>query len=182
MRLLALMGLLVAAALLATTAAQARSYVIQGDYKIGAYAVKKDGTLFGAIRAFGEPSGRRPFRSGGRVYREICDVRWRPLGLRIIFYNLGGEDPCEPQFGYFNEAMLTGERWRTANGLRIGHPARYILRYHPKAQPSPVTRSWWWLLTRRTVIGEGGPYRALMAKVVNGRIAAFSVRYPAGGD
>jgi hypothetical protein len=178
----ALVGAVAVGALLATPAADARSYVIQGDYKIGGYAVKKDGTLYGAIRAFGQPSSVLPFRSGGRVYREVCVARWRPLGLRISFYNLGGQDPCRPQFGYFNEATLTGKHWRTANGLRIGHPWRYIFRYHPKARPSPVTRGWWWLLTRHTVIGEGGPYGALTAKVVDGTVVAFAVSFPAGGD
>jgi hypothetical protein len=32
------------------------SLVIQGDNKIGYFAVKRDGTLFGAMQAFGEPT------------------------------------------------------------------------------------------------------------------------------
>jgi hypothetical protein len=35
------------------------SYVIQGDHRIGGYAVKADGTLAGAIDEFGPPSSRR---------------------------------------------------------------------------------------------------------------------------
>jgi hypothetical protein len=155
---------------------------IQGDAKIGGYSVKADGTLNGAIASFGRGSSTRPLMYRGRLVREACVARWRTIGLRITFYDLGGRDPCEPQFGYFREAVMTGLRWRTASGLRVGHPSRYILRYHPEAKRSPSASQWWWLVTRHSRIGIGGNYGALEAKVVNGFVSAFRVNYAAGGD
>lgn len=91
--------------------------VVRGDVQIGHYLVKRDGTLDGAIRAFGQPSNLR----GGGV---ICIARWRESGLQISFYNLGGQNPCERQFGFFGQAIITGRQWATAKGLRLGDPAR----------------------------------------------------------
>jgi hypothetical protein len=64
--------LVLAVAIVCVSAAGAvSSYVVQGDYKIGGYAVKADGTLAGAIDEFGAPSSRRRKFSQG----EGCDVR-----------------------------------------------------------------------------------------------------------
>ena len=167
-------------ALAPASAAQPSSFVIQGDYKIAGYAVKKDGTLFGAIDEFGQPTSLR--RGTGRRLRgwNACVARWRDLGLRIVFYNLGGQDSCKPQHGAFRDAIIAGKQWRTSKGLRIGHPQRYILRYYRHARPSP-TRTWW-SLVRRTVVYFDRPYGALSAKVMNGRVVAFQVYYQAGGE
>src|SRR5688572_13546610 len=103
--------------LASSSAGQPSSFVIQGDYKIGGYPVKKDGTLFGAIEEFGEPTSLR--RGGARGWN-ACVGRWREFGLRIVFYNLGGQDACKPQYGYFRDAIITGNQWRTSKGLRVG--------------------------------------------------------------
>jgi hypothetical protein len=163
------------ASLALPAAAAGRSFVIQGDHTIGGYAVKRDGSLQGAIREFGRPTSLQ-----GR--EEFCTARWPALGLRIVFYNLGGQNPCLPRYGRFSDALLTGKRWRTSSGLRIGDTRSDLLRLHPRARPSPLTRAWWWLVTRISPFGEGGPYGALSAKLNRGRVSAFSVVYPAGGD
>jgi hypothetical protein len=59
------------------------SIVVRGDVQIGRFLVQRNGTLDGAIRAFGKPTGLRRGRYGD------CIARWRPIGLRIGFYNLG---------------------------------------------------------------------------------------------
>jgi hypothetical protein len=60
MRSLALGTIAVAALLLgASAAAAAPSFVIRGDTRIGTFAVQSDGSLAGAIRAFGTPRLRR---------------------------------------------------------------------------------------------------------------------------
>jgi hypothetical protein len=155
------------------------SFVIQWDYKIGGYTVKEDGTLFGAIKEFGEPTS---LRRGGRRLRgwNACVARWRQLGLRIVFYNLGGQDPCKPQYGYFRDALITGKQWRTSKGLRVGQPWRYIFRYY--ARPMTRNGTWWSLVRRRWPYGSGGTYGALSAKVMNGWVIAFQVYYQAGGE
>jgi len=155
-----------------------RSWVIQGDTAIGGYLVKKDGTLFGAIEKFGPPSSKRRDRASGW---NGCVVTWKPLGIRIFFYNLGGHDSCQPQYGYFRDALITGKKWCTASGLRIGDPRRWIYRYHPRATRLG-TGAWWSLLERVPPWGDGSGYAALAAKVHNGSVSAFSVWYQAGGE
>lgn len=172
-RCLLLAGLTLALAVPAASAAPS-SYVIQGDYRIDGYAVKANGKLAGAVAAFGQPGSLR------RGPRENCAARWPSLGLRIGFYNLGGANPCRPETGFFGSALVTGRRWRTANGLRIGDRAITILIRHPKARPSPQERNWWWLVPRFTQATGG--YGGLEAKVVKGRVAAFRVNYQAGGE
>jgi hypothetical protein len=155
-----------------------RSWVIQGDTVIGGYLVKKDGTLFGAIRQFGPPTSKRRDPDSGW---NGCVVTWKSLGLRIFFYNLGGQDSCQPQYGYFRDALITGKKWRTASGLRIGDPQRWIFRYHPKATPTG-TGAWWSLLQRVPPWGDGTGYAALAAKVNRGYVSAFGVWFQAGGE
>jgi hypothetical protein len=99
-----------------------------------------------------------------------------------LFSNEYGYNPCEPDSGSFRAATVTGRLWRTLSGLRIGHPKRLILRYHPRARRAPDGSNWWWLLTRRSSFGEGDLYPALRAKVQNGRVTAFAVYYDSEGE
>jgi hypothetical protein len=66
-----------------TAAREPTSIGVRGDVQIGRFLVQRDGTLDGAIRAFGKPTSLRRGR-----YQD-CIARWRPIGLRIGFYNLG---------------------------------------------------------------------------------------------
>ncbi len=154
------------------------SFVIRSDVSIGSFAVRGDGSLGGAIAAFGRPASlrRNPRQS------EACTARWSALGVLAGFYNLGGADPCSPEGGRFSNARLTGARWRTAAGLHIGDAASAIRRHHPRAEPSPREPGLWWLVTRTSPFGSGGQYGGLSAEVVRGRVSAFVVVYPAGGD
>lgn len=170
MRPLALLvGLL---ALSVDAAAAPGSSVVRGDVQIGRYLVQRDGTLGGAIRAFGRPSSL--------VRSDItCLARWPARGVRISFYNLGGQNPCNGRYGYFGEAIITGRSWRTGKGLRIGDPARRVTQLYGPPRRSGV---WVWLVTRRSPVGGNVPYSGLSAKIQNGRVAAFRVKYQAGGD
>jgi hypothetical protein len=86
----------------AASAQEPTSIIVRGDVQIGRFLVQRDGTLDGAIRAFGKPTSRRRGR-----YQD-CTARWRPIGLRIGFYNLGGRNPCLRQYGYFSNATMVG--------------------------------------------------------------------------
>lgn len=166
-------------AFMSAGAAQAApSFVIQNDTRIGSFAVKTDGSLAGAIRAFGRPRVRR----GG----EACTATWTQHGLTMSFYNLGGGNPCTPRFGRFSKAVVHGTRWRTDTGLRIGMASTSIRRYYPRATFKRGLRfywpSGWWLVTRRELFGGGGTYPGLLAETRGGKVISFRVRYPAGGD
>jgi hypothetical protein len=69
--------------------------------------------------------------------------------------------------------------WVTARGLRLSDPSRklYVL-YSPRR----FTGSWAWLLTRYSRIGLGAYYPGLAAKIDDGWVTAFRIRYRAGGD
>jgi hypothetical protein len=162
----------------ATAIGQPASFVVQGDHKIGGFAVQRDRTLRGAIEEFGQPTRMRRDRTGWNG----CIANWRQWGLQIFFYNLGGRDSCQPRYGYFRDATLVRQPWRTSRGLRIGHPARLIRRYHPRARRDPRASNWWWLVTRTFPFGDGGEYAALAAKVQQGRVVAFTVYHQSGGE
>ena len=156
----------------------APSFVVQGDTKLGGFAVKADGSLAGAIRAFGRPRLRHT--------GEACVATWALYGLTMSFYNLGGANPCRPRFGRFSRAIMHGTRWRTDKGLRIGVSNRLIRRYYPRAAFRRGLRfywpSGWWLVTRRELFGGSGTYPGLLAETARDIVISFQVRYPAGGD
>jgi hypothetical protein len=172
-RLAALVAATSAIVAVAAGAARAPTVVVRGDVQIGRFLVQRDGSLGGAVRAFGRPSILR------RTRNATCTARWRAIGLRIVFYNLGGFDPCSRRHGRFSVATMVGRRWTTGKRLRIGEPARRLRALYGKRRRSG---SWIWLLTRRSPVGAGETYPGLAAKVHRGRVTAFRVRYPAGGD
>jgi hypothetical protein len=149
------------------------SIVVRGDVQIGRYLIQRDGTLDGAIRAFGRPTSL----SRGRY--QDCIAVWRSIGLRIGFYNLGGRNPCMRQYGYFSNATMLGRHWVTARGLRVGDPSRKL---YVTYSPRRFTGSWAWLLTRWSPYGDGAYYPGLAAKIQRGWVTALRIRYPAGGD
>jgi hypothetical protein len=166
------------AAFFGIAAAAQSSFVIQGDYKIGGYAVKADGSLGGAVDEFGAPTTRRRARGIG------CDLTWRSLGLRIEFYNLGGRDACSREGGRFGGATITSRQWRTSKGLRVGDSVARIRRLYPRAtfHQGGFYPGSWWLVTRYTRIGTNRYYPGLRAVVRSGRVSALVIEYAAGGD
>jgi len=154
------------------------SFVIQGDTRMGTFAVKADGSLAGAIRAFGAPRLRRT--------GEGCFATWPQYGLAMNFYNLGGKDPCKPKFGRFSKAVAHGSRWRTNKGLQIGLPSTAIRPHYPRATFHKGLRfywpSSWWLITRSQIAGGPGFYPGLLAETARGKVISLQVRFPAGGD
>jgi hypothetical protein len=168
----------VLAGLVLAPAASAAGFTIGGDWRMGSFAVKEDGTLRGAIDAFGSPSSKERDH-------EVCTVRWTRHGLRIVFYNLGGNNPCRPRFGFFGNARAKSAEWDTNRGLQIGDRQRRLKRLYPSAtfhRARPFWPAGWWLVTRRSQFGTRGSYPGLLAVIDERRVAAFQVRYPAGGD
>jgi hypothetical protein len=162
----------------AGVARAAPSFVIQGDTRIGTFAVKADGSLAGAIRAFGTPRLKRT--------AEACFATWPQYGLAMNFYNLGGQNPCRPKFGRFSKAIAHGICWRTNKGLQVGMPSTAIRRYYLRATFHKGLRfywpSGWWLVTRPQIAGGPGFYPGLLAETARGKVVSLQVRFPAGGD
>jgi hypothetical protein len=149
--------------------------VIYNDELIGTFAVKRDGSLAGAERAFGKPTS-------ATLTGNQCIVRWRRLGLRINLTKLGGGSACAARNGRFSWALITGKDWHTSKGLRMGAAASAIRRLHPGSFRAPTGGGWWWLVTRGARFGGPGAYGALQAKVTSGRVTAFRVVFQSGGD
>jgi hypothetical protein len=168
-----------AAALVLTSSAASAVFTIRGDWKMGSFAVKRDGTLRGAVGAFGLPTER--IRNG-----EVCTVRWTRHGLRIGFYNLGGNNPCRGKFGFFSNARAKGPHWVTNRGLAIDEGKARLQNLYPNAKfHSSEQGFWpsgWWLVRRESQFGTGGSYPGLLAHMHAGHVQAFHVRYAAGGD
>ena len=165
------------AAVLASTAAASTPapIVVQGNTKIGTYRVQANGRLAGALRAFGQPTSRVRHPQHG-----MCVVRWARLGLRIAFYNLADKNPCLGATGFFGSAVMTGPRWRTSAGLRIGAALSAVRTRHPAARDASEERGagWWWLVERVAPIGTNG----LEAKIFKGRVTQFRETHQAGGE
>jgi hypothetical protein len=102
--------------------------MVRGDVQIGRFLVKRDGTLDGAIRAFGKPTSLRLGR-----YQD-CTAQWQPIGLRIGFYKPRRQKPLLTASRYFSSATMVGRHWVTTRGLRLGDPARRLyVTYAPRA-------------------------------------------------
>jgi hypothetical protein len=159
--------------------ASAHEFTIRGDWKIGSFLVKRDGTLGGAIDAFGMPGSRA--RSG-----VSCTVRWPRHGLKIVFYNLGGRNPCRQAFGFFSNARARGPHWQTGRELEIGDRQRRLRNLYPRASFHAAEPGFWpagwWLVRRRSQFGGGGSYPGLLARMHDRHVIAFHIRYPAGGE
>jgi len=166
-------------ALVVASSSAAAVFTIRGDWKMGAFAVKRDGTLRGAVDAFGLPSQKS--RNG-----EVCTVRWSQHGLRIVFYNLGGNNPCRGKFGFFSNARAKGPHWKTNRDLAVGDSERRLENLYPHAKFHPSEPGFWpagwWLVRRANQFGTPGSYPGLLAHMHGGDVQSFSVRYAAGGD
>jgi hypothetical protein len=165
-----LIAVLAVAALLAGSALASPSFVIKGDEWIGTFAVKQNGTLGGLQAAFGKPSRLTATQDG-------CVALWGPIGLRVTLYNLGGKNPCKPKTGYFSTAVMSGTRWSTNKGLRVGASVARLKQLYPKAK---LRGAAYWLVPRFTQ--ATGSYPGLAANVAGGKVTSFQVIYGAGGE
>ena len=148
---------------------------------MGSFPVRADGTLGGALRAFGEPTTLRRGARGA-----ACRASWAAHRLTIDFYNLGGQNACHPRYGYFLRAIAAGREWRTSKGLKIGDSVSRLTILYRRARFQAGERGFWpagwWLVPRRYPYGGGGAYPGLLAQTRRGRVVAFHVRYHTGGD
>jgi len=139
-------------------------------------------TIAKAIRAFGKPS------NSFRTSSASCAVKWRKLGLRIVFVNLGspGAPPCGKRVGNAQSFTIQqAPQWRTWRLLKIGMPESQIKALHPDARYVTGNRFYpdgWWLRTARNPFGDGSKYPIVEARVRDGVVVAFEGWIGAGGE
>jgi hypothetical protein len=158
-------------ALLAAAPASAHVFTIRGDWKMGRFEINRDGTLAGAIAAFGEPTARDRRRNR-------CTVRWSRHGLRMVFRNRG-ENPCRAASGNFSKARAKGPHWRTGRGLERGDRDSRLRKLYPNAAFRPAGSSraaGWWLVRSGVRPGTRHGYSGLLAEMKWKRVRAFHIR------
>jgi hypothetical protein len=127
-----------------------------------------------------------------------AEASWSSLGLRVRLATLGGlhagKNGCTaPRSIYIDSVYVTGTRWQTTHGLRVGAPVDAITAGYPHAlRRRGDYRGWrgpaYWLVhvRARCSVGVcGAKYHEvprLIARVRAGRIAAFVFPVGAQGE
>ena len=84
----------------------------KGAVRMGTLA-GRTGTLAAAEKAYGTGAKRATYGN--------CRVTWASLGAIMTFAPAPGADPCGPE-SRVRAAVLTGQQWLTAKGLKPGDP------------------------------------------------------------
>ena len=89
-------------------------------------------------RVFGPTSSRR------EIGDSACRVRWKRLGLEILFtsFDAPGPSRCRGTIGLAQSFKVRGKRFRTWHGLRVGQREAAVKRRHPDAK---FRQGSWWL-------------------------------------
>ena len=142
--------------------------------RIGLFKVEESGRVEDASVAFGEPSSREA------ESKISCRVTWQPLGLDILFYNLGARDPCFE--GHFCRASITGRQWATTRGLQAGESVRRLWELYPDAKQLKRPGAAIDYVLEPGTYPCGPDSGGLEAVTGGGRIGSFTVTFAAGGD
>lgn len=133
-------------------------------------------TIGKAVNAFGRPS------NSFRTSSSSCVVKWRRLGLRIVFANFGDtRDTCLRDVGRAQSFTIERSRkWRSWRGLRIGMPDDRVVRLHPAAKWFDGNRFYdegYWLRSAVSPFGTGAEYPVVAAHLRHGdrgRVKSFA--------
>jgi hypothetical protein len=191
-------GFVLVSLVLATVApahGQTASFTIRASatfQRLGEWRIDRAPTLPGAVDALGSPTTCRTIRfaNHGRAV-------WGSLGVSVDLLTYGGLPPgrnacTAPSVMRVNWVRVTGRRWITARGLRVGDPVSKLRARYPHAPRNP--RGTWprprayWLVTRLTAcIGlcEGVRFVTvpqLLAEVRGGRVIALFFHVGAQGE
>ena len=158
---------MIALALAAFLLAATPSFVIRGDHSVGGLPLA--GTKAQAVAIFGPPTTVR-------VHKPYeCFVSWRRYGLSVDFFAFEGA-PCAT--GGALTLTVTGTRWQTEKGLRIGDSVSRLRTRYPgaKLRARLGPQSGWWLVVRHACREVGGQaFPGLLARTLSGRVSAFVV-------
>jgi len=147
--------------------------------KLGPVRVNtRTSNLSNAYRAFGRPSS-----SSGKA--NVRRVRWKDAGVSIVGVTFGGcrrPKRCRTDELLVQSARVTGPRWQTAAGLKVGDPATRVPElYRRKKAPSDGSGNVV-LTTAFSQIGDPGDIPIVTARVRGGVVTGFDVWVGAAGD
>lgn len=116
------------AALVGTPVADAYNFVLRGN-NIGGFAAANDrgNAIRRAINVFGNEDGIE-------CSQTTSTLDWSKLGLEMTFTLLPPSGAGACYRGAFEQARITGRRWRTAAGLRVGASFAAMRRLYPRAR------------------------------------------------
>jgi hypothetical protein len=143
---------------------------------IGDFRPSRDASIPAAERVFGPTSSRREI--GGSA----CRVRWKRLGLEILFtsFDAPGPSRCRGTIGLAQSFKVRGKRFRTWHRLRVGQREAAVKRRHPDAK---FRQGSWWLSSAVNPIGDGTESPVVDAKIgPGGRVSVIRGWIGAAGD
>jgi hypothetical protein len=113
----------------------------------------------------------------------LCELRVEQIGLAATFFTLAAGAATPANCRFFTAAVVTGSRWHTVNGLRVGAPLASLHRLFPRAYNSgkipgkhrgiPTGSTVWWLANRSSSSQAARP--VLAAYVRAGRVVALGI-------
>jgi hypothetical protein len=152
----------------------------QGVTRLGTFQPQSDSPVE-AAEEFGPPSYVGP-------KDELCVNEWRDLGLLINFANLGGADPCSAD-GRVGSIELKDEfaaqaGWETDQGVRVEMSLDQLREIYPDAQTQslPGLGKVLVLVEGPTIIGGGGTYPVLSARIADGAVDELRMSVGAAGE
>lgn len=156
------------ALVLAACGGSGDDYTVEGDESFGGFA--RDATVARALELFGQPARREGVGS-----RDRCTLVWPELGIRMETFEASGtERACGPP-GKHVSTTLTGARWQTSEGLKIGDPVTRVRELYPDAAQEGDA----WVLATREFSGLDFP--SLDVRVESGRVVSFTLYGPKYG-
>jgi hypothetical protein len=158
-----------------------------GDWHIDSPKMTRTVSYADAIDAYGEPDRCTLRRAPDGI------ASWTQMGVTLYAATLGytgpGKNACnDPVHWQVDHVVVTGKRWTTALGLKVGDPTSKLRRLYPKVTHTSGWNAGYWLVTLRTVcLGQcGGAHfltaPRLVAKTAAGRVTAFDLRIGSQGE
>ena len=134
-----------------------------------------------AIRAFGRPDGRNP---------QGCPNKWKRLGVRMVVADFGGGPLCAGSTP-IQTLVITGRRWQTERGLKIGDSLDRVRELYPELRrfselydlDAPAYRYTWGLVFEPSQVG--GPPNLLdrlSAEIRDRKVKSLTVSPYGAGD
>jgi hypothetical protein len=160
-------------------AASGLSFVIAAN-RIAGLRIAPDTSYRRALRYF----VRAGLRGSSSFPEGLCRLRFERIGLSITFITLAA-GAATPANCILPNAVVSGSRWHTANGLHVGAPPASMRRRFPRAYKTGKTpgKHWsiptgstvWWLANFASSSHAARP--VLVAYVSGGRVAALGITF-----